>query len=235
MTAERTLVAGIGNIFLRRRRLRVARSSGGCRSADLPAGVRVVDYGIRGMHLAYDLLDGCDALVVVDALPDRGAPGHLEVLEIRPQDLEGGDARRPRHGAGCRAGLAGSPRWRPAQGAADLVRFSISLARLVAGDVDRLAAQPGRHVPRARSPQVQRPGGSDRRARRRPRADSLIARLLCRVGRHFYADVGAFNDIYKQTLDRVIDAVGDGLQHLDLAGGATIPRTVCSNSEAFSS
>ena len=52
--------------------------------------MRVVDYGIRGLHLAYDLLDGCDRLVLVDALPDRGAPGHLEVLEIRPQDLEGG-------------------------------------------------------------------------------------------------------------------------------------------------
>ena len=47
--------------------------------------MRVVDYGIRGLHLAYDLLDGCDRLVLVDALPDRGAPGHLEVLEIRPR------------------------------------------------------------------------------------------------------------------------------------------------------
>ena len=29
----------------------------------------VVDYGIRGMHLAYDLLDGVDVLVLVDAVP----------------------------------------------------------------------------------------------------------------------------------------------------------------------
>jgi hydrogenase maturation protease len=47
--------------------------------------VRVVDYGIRGMHLAYDLLDGCDALVLVDALPNRGSPGALHVFEA---DLE---------------------------------------------------------------------------------------------------------------------------------------------------
>ena len=89
MTTERTLVAGIGNIFLGDDGLgcEVARRLS---QADLPAGVRVVDYGIRGLHLAYDLLDGCDRLVLVDALPDRGAPGHLEVLEIRPQDLEGG-------------------------------------------------------------------------------------------------------------------------------------------------
>jgi hydrogenase maturation protease len=43
--------------------------------------VRVADYGIRGMHLAYDLLDGWDALVLVDAIPDRGAPGTVRVFE----------------------------------------------------------------------------------------------------------------------------------------------------------
>ena len=52
------------------------RSSGGSRPAPLAPGVRVVDYGIRGMHLAYDLLDGYDALVLVDALPGgRRRPG----------------------------------------------------------------------------------------------------------------------------------------------------------------
>lgn len=43
--------------------------------------VRVLDYGIRGMHLAYDLLDGWDTLVLVDALPGQGAPGRLHVFE----------------------------------------------------------------------------------------------------------------------------------------------------------
>ena len=43
--------------------------------------VELVDYGIRGMHLAYDLLDGCDALVLVDAIPSNGAPGTLHVFE----------------------------------------------------------------------------------------------------------------------------------------------------------
>jgi hydrogenase maturation protease len=37
------------------------------------------------MHLAYDLLDGCDALVLVDAIPNRGSPGKLHVFEA---DLE---------------------------------------------------------------------------------------------------------------------------------------------------
>jgi hydrogenase maturation protease len=88
--AERTLVAGIGNIFL-------GDDGFGCevvrRLSDqgLPPAARVVDYGIRGMHLAYDLLDGWDRLVLVDALPDRGAPGRLQVLEVGPDDVAHGE------------------------------------------------------------------------------------------------------------------------------------------------
>jgi hydrogenase maturation protease len=85
----RVLVAGIGNVFRTDDGFgpEVAR-----RLAALPwpAGVRVVDYGIRGMHLAYDLLDPWDALVLVDALPDRGDPGGLVVLEIGEEHLERG-------------------------------------------------------------------------------------------------------------------------------------------------
>lgn len=33
------------------------------------------------MHLAYDLLDGYRGLVLVDALPNRGAPGTVHVFE----------------------------------------------------------------------------------------------------------------------------------------------------------
>jgi hydrogenase maturation protease len=52
-------------------------------------GVRLRDYGIRGMHLAYDLLDGWDALVLVDAVPSRGAPGTLHVFEADHETLLG--------------------------------------------------------------------------------------------------------------------------------------------------
>jgi hydrogenase maturation protease len=45
------------------------------------------DYGIRGMHLAYDLLDGCQSLVLVDALPTRERPGTLHVFEADHQAL----------------------------------------------------------------------------------------------------------------------------------------------------
>jgi hydrogenase maturation protease len=53
--------------------------------------VRAVDYGIRGMHLAYDLLDGYQALVIVDAVPGSGRPGDVCVLEIGQKDLGAGE------------------------------------------------------------------------------------------------------------------------------------------------
>jgi hydrogenase maturation protease len=61
------------------------------RACDRLAGpeVRVVDYGIRGMHLAYDLLDGWDALVLVDAVPGKGGPGTLHVFEADHATLGG--------------------------------------------------------------------------------------------------------------------------------------------------
>jgi hydrogenase maturation protease len=78
--AARILVAGIGNIFL---------GDDGFgpevvqRTAIPPdeSGVRIIDYGIRGMHLAYDLLEDWDTLVLVDAVPSRGHPGTLHVFQ----------------------------------------------------------------------------------------------------------------------------------------------------------
>jgi len=85
----RVMVAGIGNIFLTDDGFgsEVARRLAG---GPLPDGVSVVDYGIRGMHLAYDLLDGYEALVLVDALPGQGQPGDVTVLEVGPDDLGSG-------------------------------------------------------------------------------------------------------------------------------------------------
>jgi hydrogenase maturation protease len=84
--SKRLLVAGIGNIFLADDGFgsEVARELA---RQPLPQGTRVVDYGIRGMHLAYDLLEGYDALVIIDTVPGRGTPGELQVLEVGAQDL----------------------------------------------------------------------------------------------------------------------------------------------------
>jgi hydrogenase maturation protease len=78
--SRRVLIAGIGNIFL-------SDDAFGVEVAqrlsvyDLPPGVRVEDFGIRGVHLAYELLEGYDALVILDALPMGEPPGTLVVME----------------------------------------------------------------------------------------------------------------------------------------------------------
>ena len=103
--AARVLVAGIGNLFLGDdgfgpevvRRLAAQRV--------LPPEVRVADYGIRGLHLAYDLVDRYDTLVLVDALPAAGRPGEVVVLRIGAGDL--GDADFDAHGMHPAAMLAG--------------------------------------------------------------------------------------------------------------------------------
>ncbi|MBV8292414.1 MAG: hydrogenase maturation protease [Mycobacterium sp.] len=51
--------------------------------------MHATDYGIGGMHLAYDLLEDWDALVLVDAIPSRGSPGTVHVFEA---DHESPDA-----------------------------------------------------------------------------------------------------------------------------------------------
>jgi hydrogenase maturation protease len=61
----------------------------------VPAGVRVADYGIRGMHLAYDLASGYDAAILIDASPRGEAPGTLYVIEPELGRLPGPSATRP--------------------------------------------------------------------------------------------------------------------------------------------
>jgi len=76
----RILVAGIGNIFLGDDGF----GSEVVRNAEIPQDdprVCVIDYGIRGMHLAYDLLEHWDTLVLIDAVPNRGRPGTLHVFQ----------------------------------------------------------------------------------------------------------------------------------------------------------
>lgn len=88
MTAPHTLVAGVGNIFLGDDAfgVEVARRLA---TGPVPDGVRVADYGIRGMHLAYDLLAMRPrTTILVDATPRGGQPGTLYLLEIEPRHLD---------------------------------------------------------------------------------------------------------------------------------------------------
>ncbi len=85
MTALRVLVAGVGNVFLGDDGFGVEVVR---RVADdpVPEGVKVTDFGIRGLHLAYELLEGWDTAILVDASPRGGDPGTLYLLELDPAD-----------------------------------------------------------------------------------------------------------------------------------------------------
>ena len=67
---KRVLVAGVGNTL---------RGDDGFGPAvtgllgDLPEGAEVVETGIGGIALLQELLAGCDALIIIDAV-ERGAP-----------------------------------------------------------------------------------------------------------------------------------------------------------------
>lgn len=80
------LVAGIGNIFF-------GDDAFGCEVAQelarrpLPEGVKVVDYGISSYDLAYAIMDGHDATILVDAVPRGEPPGTLYLIELDLENL----------------------------------------------------------------------------------------------------------------------------------------------------
>jgi hydrogenase maturation protease len=82
VSGGRVLVAGIGNIFhsddgfgseVARRLI--------TETEPMPEGVTVTDFGIRGIHLAYELLDGYDTAILIDATQQGGEPGTIYVIE----------------------------------------------------------------------------------------------------------------------------------------------------------
>ncbi len=91
-TAERTkqvLVAGVGNAWLRDDGFggEVAKA---LEQRELPAGVQVMDFGSGGLDLAYEVMRGYDALILIDVSRQGEAPGTLYVMEAKPEDVEGG-------------------------------------------------------------------------------------------------------------------------------------------------
>lgn len=111
------LVAGIGNIFKGDDAfgVEVARRLA---KSPLPAGVEVVDFGIRGIDLTYALLDGYDAAILIDTAQRGAAPGTISVIApeqqsaaavtpgdlfLEPHDLEPAKALRlvEALGGGC--------------------------------------------------------------------------------------------------------------------------------------
>jgi hydrogenase maturation protease len=93
--SKRILVAGIGNIFLGDDGfgVEVVRRLAG---RELPEGVEVVDFGIRGLDLAYALQRDYDLVVFVDATPRGREPGTVYLIE--PEIEEDGEVSLDTHG-----------------------------------------------------------------------------------------------------------------------------------------
>jgi hydrogenase maturation protease len=83
MTEPTVLVAGIGNIWWSDDGFGVEVASR-LATAPIPAGARVVDFGIRGVHLAYELLEGYDTLVLVDTVDLGEPPGTVAIVAPDP-------------------------------------------------------------------------------------------------------------------------------------------------------
>lgn len=80
----RTLIAGIGNVFLGDDGFGVAVASR-LSSQPWPEHVRILDIGIRARHLAYEILDGgYETAILVDAVQRGGQPGTVYVIEPDP-------------------------------------------------------------------------------------------------------------------------------------------------------
>jgi hydrogenase maturation protease len=92
---KRILIAGVGNVFLGDDGfgVEVVRQLVG---RELPEGVEVADFGIRGMDLVYALQDDYEVIVFVDATPRGEEPGTVYLLE--PEIEEDGEVVLDTHG-----------------------------------------------------------------------------------------------------------------------------------------
>jgi len=80
------LIAGVGNVFKGDDAFGVEVVQCLARRS-LPPGVRVVDFGIRGIDLTYALMDGYRAAMLVDTVQRGEQPGTIYVIE--PECLSG--------------------------------------------------------------------------------------------------------------------------------------------------
>jgi hydrogenase maturation protease len=87
---HKILIAGIGNIFLGDDAfgVEVAQRLSSRKLADC---VRVVDFGIRGLDLAYALTDGYELSILIDATPRGGIPGTIYTIEPDVERLQMAD------------------------------------------------------------------------------------------------------------------------------------------------
>jgi hydrogenase maturation protease len=82
------LVAAVGNLWLGDDGFagEVARR---LRERELGPNVAVADFGSGGLDLAYEVMRGYDALILVDISRQGGEPGTLYVMEVEPESIDG--------------------------------------------------------------------------------------------------------------------------------------------------
>jgi len=86
---NRMLIAGVGNMFLGDDGFGVEVAHRLARET-WPEDINVEDFDIRGVHLAYELIAGYDAAIIVDTVSRGAAPRTIYV--VKP-DLEGARSR----------------------------------------------------------------------------------------------------------------------------------------------
>jgi hydrogenase maturation protease len=86
---KRILVAGIGNAWLRDDGFggEVAKRLG---EIELPEEAAVFDFGTGGLDLAYEVMRGYDALILLDVSRQGGEPGTLYVMQADEAEVEAG-------------------------------------------------------------------------------------------------------------------------------------------------
>lgn len=86
---KRILVAGIGNAWMRDDGFggEVAKR---LNELELPPEAAVFDFGTGGLDLAYEVMRGYDAVVLVDISRQGGEPGTLYVMEAQEDDVDAG-------------------------------------------------------------------------------------------------------------------------------------------------
>ncbi len=84
---RRLLIAGLGNVLNRDDGFGIEVVARLRRVLDGLPAVRTVEYGIAGIGLIQDLMDGYDGLVLVDAADRGGPPGTLYWLRPRVDNL----------------------------------------------------------------------------------------------------------------------------------------------------
>jgi hydrogenase maturation protease len=85
---KQILVAGVGNAWLQDDAFggEVARR---LERGGVPSGITVMDFGTSGLDLAYEVMRGYDALILIDASRQGEEPGTLFVIEPRREEFAG--------------------------------------------------------------------------------------------------------------------------------------------------